>query len=57
MLPIELVLRAKSELRSLVSVRKTISGWWVIMSFLRALTAETFPSPLQFQDRIFIGPG
>jgi hypothetical protein len=55
LLPIELALSKKSELWNLVSVKKTISGWWVWMSFLRALTAEIFPSPLQFHERIFIG--
>jgi hypothetical protein len=57
LLPKELDLSKKSAFWNLVSVRNTISGLWVRMSFLRALTAEIFPSPLQFQERIFIGPG
>jgi hypothetical protein len=57
LLPKEFFLSKKSELWNFVSVRKTISGWWVSMSFLRALTAEDFPSPLQFQKKSFIGLG
>jgi hypothetical protein len=56
-LPKELALRKKSEFWNLVSVKNTISGWWVLISFLRALTAEIFPNPLQFHERIFIGLG
>jgi hypothetical protein len=39
---------------SLVSIRKTRSGQLVLRSFLRALTAEGLPNPLQFQERTFI---
>jgi hypothetical protein len=57
LLPKVLVIGEKSALRSLVSDKKTMLGWCSRIRFLRALTAVGFPRPLQFQERIFIGPG
>jgi hypothetical protein len=41
----------------LVSEMKRISGDWSLISLLRVQTAAGLPSPLQFQDKIFIDVG
>jgi hypothetical protein len=54
---VKLDLTFLSEALSLVSIRNTTSGAWVLRSLFKALTAEGLPSPLQFQDRSFIEAG